>query len=138
MPPPCPPPEPSPSSPSSSGPAFAAYPHLAAFLRGAPPPQVDAFWVAVGIPVSMLATLAAMALMGQSINMVSLFAMIMAIGIIVDDAIVVGEHSVTRRAAGDSPTRAAETGASSTMIWASSRCQPRGRTISVTISSPRA
>jgi len=70
-----------------------------------------AFWVAVGIPVSMLATLAAMALMGQSINMVSLFAMIMAIGIIVDDAIVVGEHSVTRRAAGDSPTRAAETGA---------------------------
>ena len=70
-----------------------------------------AFWVAVGIPVAMLATLAAMALMGQSINMVSLFAMIMAIGIIVDDAIVVGEHSVTRRAAGDSPTRAAEIGA---------------------------
>ena len=70
-----------------------------------------AFWVAVGIPVAMLATLAAMALMGQSINMVSLFAMIMAIGIIVDDAIVVGEHAVTRRAAGDSPTRAAEIGA---------------------------
>ncbi|MBT3170057.1 MAG: efflux RND transporter permease subunit, partial [Rhodospirillaceae bacterium] len=70
-----------------------------------------AFWVAVGIPVAMLATLAAMALMGQSINMVSLFAMIMAIGIIVDDAIVVGEHSVTRRALGDSPTQAAETGA---------------------------
>ena len=70
-----------------------------------------AFWVAVGIPVAMLATLAAMALLGQSINMVSLFAMIMAIGIIVDDAIVVGEHSVTRRALGDSPTQAAETGA---------------------------
>ena len=70
-----------------------------------------AFWVAVGIPVAMLATLGAMALMGQSINMVSLFAMIMAIGIIVDDAIVVGEHSVTRRALGDSPTRAAEIGA---------------------------
>ncbi len=70
-----------------------------------------AFWVAVGIPVAMLATLAVMALMGQSINMVSLFAMIMAIGIIVDDAIVVGEHAVTRRAAGDSPTQAAEAGA---------------------------
>ena len=70
-----------------------------------------AFWVAVGIPVAMLATLAAMSLMGQSINMVSLFAMIMAIGIIVDDAIVVGEHSVTRRALGDSPIQAAETGA---------------------------
>ena len=70
-----------------------------------------AFWVAVGIPVAMLATLAVMALMGQSINMVSLFAMIMAIGIIVDEAIVVGEHSVTRRSAGDSPTQAAEIGA---------------------------
>jgi multidrug efflux pump subunit AcrB len=70
-----------------------------------------AFWVAVGIPVAMLATLAAMALMGQSINMVTLFAMIMAIGIIVDDAIVVGEHSVTRRTAGDSPLHAAEIGA---------------------------
>ena len=70
-----------------------------------------AFWVAVGIPVAMLATLAVMALMGQSINMVSLFAMIMAIGIIVDEAIVVGEHSATRRSAGDSPTHAAEIGA---------------------------
>ena len=70
-----------------------------------------AFWVAVGIPVAMLATLAAMMLMDQSINMVSLFAMIMAIGIIVDDAIVVGEHSVTRRSMGDSPALSAELGA---------------------------
>jgi len=70
-----------------------------------------AFWVALGIPVAMFATLAAMSLMGQSINMVSLFAMIMAIGIIVDDAIVVGEHSVTRRALGDNAIQAAEIGA---------------------------
>jgi len=70
-----------------------------------------AFWVAVGIPVAMLATLAVMVVLGQSINMVSLFAMIMAIGIIVDEAIVVGEHSVTRRSAGDSPTQAADIGA---------------------------
>ena len=70
-----------------------------------------AFWVALGIPASLFATLAAMALMGQSINMVSLFAIIMAIGIIVDDSIVVAEHAVTQRAAGKSPLEAAVTGA---------------------------
>ena len=43
--------------------------------------------------------------------MVSLFALIMAIGIIVDDAIVVGEHAVTQRAAGAGPADAAELGA---------------------------
>ncbi len=70
-----------------------------------------AFWVAVGIPVSLLATLGVMMLTGQSINMVSLFALIMAIGIIVDDAIVVGEHAATQRAAGADPIEAAERGA---------------------------
>ena len=53
-----------------------------------------AFWVAMGIPVSVFATGGVMILTGQSINMVSLFAMIMTLGIIVDDAIVVGEHAV--------------------------------------------
>ena len=66
-----------------------------------------AFWVTVGIPVSLLATLGVMMLTGQTINMVSLFALIMAIGIIVDDAIVVGEHAVTQRAAGAGPAEAA-------------------------------
>ena len=70
-----------------------------------------AFWVAVGIPVSLLATLGVMMVTGQSINMVSLFAMIMALGIIVDDAIVVGEHAVAQRAAGAGPVEAAERGA---------------------------
>ena len=70
-----------------------------------------AFWVTVGIPVSLLATLGVMMLTGQSINMVSLFALIMAVGIIVDDAIVVGEHAVTHRAAGASAVGAAERGA---------------------------
>ena len=70
-----------------------------------------AFWVTVGIPVSLLATLGVMMLTGQTINMVSLFALIMAIGIIVDDAIVVGEHAVTQRAAGAGPADAAELGA---------------------------
>ncbi len=70
-----------------------------------------AFWVAVGIPVAMLATIGFMMLFGQTINMISLFALIMMLGIIVDDAIVVGEHTATRFAMGDSPYEAAENGA---------------------------
>ncbi|MEX2479841.1 MAG: efflux RND transporter permease subunit [Gammaproteobacteria bacterium] len=52
-----------------------------------------ALWVAVGIPASLLAAVAVMWASGQTINMLSLFGMIMAIGIVVDDAIVVGEHA---------------------------------------------
>ncbi|SLN25641.1 efflux RND transporter permease subunit [Oceanibacterium hippocampi] len=70
-----------------------------------------AFWVAAGIPVAMLATAAVMLATGQSINMVSLFAMIMTLGVIVDDAIVVAEHGSSRRALGLSPGEAAEEGA---------------------------
>ena len=70
-----------------------------------------AFWVAVGIPVSLLATLGVMMVTGQSINMISLFAMIMALGIIVDDAIVVGEHAVAQRGAGAGLVEAAARGA---------------------------
>ena len=70
-----------------------------------------AFWVAVGIPTAMMATLAVMLFTGQTINMVSLFALIMTLGIIVDDAIVVGEHASTLRAGGMGVVEAAETGA---------------------------
>ncbi|MEM1318556.1 MAG: efflux RND transporter permease subunit, partial [Pseudomonadota bacterium] len=70
-----------------------------------------AFWVAAGIPVAMLATIGIMWVLGQSVNMISLFALIMMLGIIVDDAIVVGEHTATRFTAGDGPYEAAENGA---------------------------
>ncbi|MCG8544684.1 MAG: efflux RND transporter permease subunit, partial [Alphaproteobacteria bacterium] len=70
-----------------------------------------AFWVAMGIPVSLMATLAVMLATDQTINMVSLFGMIMALGIIVDDAIVVGEHADALHKKGMSPLDAAETGA---------------------------
>ncbi len=70
-----------------------------------------AFWVAAGIPVAILGTLAVMYLSGQSINMVSMFALLLMLGIIVDDAIVVGEHTATRQAMGDSRLIAAELGA---------------------------
>ncbi len=52
-----------------------------------------AFWVAAGIPVSIFLTLGGMALFGLSLNMISMFAIIMGLGIIVDDAIVVSEHA---------------------------------------------
>ncbi len=70
-----------------------------------------AFWVAVGIPVAVMAAFAAMLAFGQTINMVTLFALIMMLGIVVDDAIVVGEHAMARRRAGAAPLEAAIGGA---------------------------
>ena len=70
-----------------------------------------AFWVAVGIPVSFMATLMIMYLAGGSINMVSLFGLIMALGIIVDDAIVVGEDALAHHEMGEPDLQAAEGGA---------------------------
>ena len=70
-----------------------------------------AFWVAAGIPVALLATIGLLMVMGETINMVSLFGLIMMLGIIVDDAIVVGEHTATRFEGGDGPFEAAENGA---------------------------
>lgn len=67
-----------------------------------------AFWVAAGIPVALFATLVVMFLSGQSINMVSLFALIMTLGIIVDDAIVVGEHAAYRWSEGNSSLDSSE------------------------------
>ncbi len=49
-----------------------------------------AFWTAVGIPISILGSLALLPLMGASINMISLFGFIVTLGIVVDDAVVVG------------------------------------------------
>ncbi|ROR32729.1 efflux RND transporter permease subunit [Inmirania thermothiophila] len=70
-----------------------------------------AFWVAVGVPVAFMATLAVLHLAGGSINMVSLFGLIMTLGIIVDDAIVVGEDAMAHYQAGEDPLEAAEGGA---------------------------
>ena len=67
-----------------------------------------AFWTAAGIPVAIFATLAVMYWSGQSINMVSMFALIMMLGIIVDDAIVVGEHAATLESSGINRLTAAE------------------------------
>lgn len=68
-------------------------------------------WVTLGIPISFMATLALVWLAGGSINMISLFALIMALGIIVDDAIVVGEDAMAHYQKGENPLEAAEGGA---------------------------
>jgi multidrug efflux pump subunit AcrB len=70
-----------------------------------------AFWVTMGIPVSFLATLAVLYMIGGTINMISLFGLIMALGIIVDDAIVVGEDTLSHAQVGESSRRAAIGGA---------------------------
>ena len=49
------------------------------------------FWAGMGIPISIAGALAVLWALGGTINMVSLFAFIMVLGIVVDDAIVVGE-----------------------------------------------
>ena len=54
-----------------------------------------AFWSAMGIGVSFTATFAIMGALGMSINMISLFGFILAIGIVVDNAIVVSENVYT-------------------------------------------
>ncbi len=51
-----------------------------------------AVWVAAGIPISFLGAFIVLPHFGVSINMISLFAFIICLGIVVDDAIVIGEH----------------------------------------------
>ena len=51
-----------------------------------------AFWVSLGIPISFLGAIALMPSLDVSINMMSLFAFVTVLGIVVDDAIIVGEN----------------------------------------------
>ncbi len=70
------------------------------------------FWVAMGIPISIAGGLAVMGAVGSSINMLTMFGLIMVLGLIVDDAIVVGEAIYTRREAGEDPVSSAVNGTS--------------------------
>ena len=68
------------------------------------------WWVAVGIALSFIGTFAVMPFFDISINMMSLFGFILAIGIVVDDAIVVGENIYSEREKGRGPLEAAVKG----------------------------
>lgn len=69
-----------------------------------------AFWVTMGIPISFLGAFLILPFLGVSINMISMFAFIVALGIVVDDAIVVGENVYKFRQQGLSPIKAAIAG----------------------------
>jgi len=66
-----------------------------------------AVWVCVGIPVSFMGALALMPELGVTINIISLFAFILVLGIVVDDAIVTGENIYTHLKRGADPVTAA-------------------------------
>lgn len=59
-----------------------------------------AFWTSMGIPISFLGGLLIASYFGVTINMVSLFALIVVLGIVVDDAIIAGENIFTEQEAG--------------------------------------
>lgn len=78
---------------------------LTLFLR----PSV-AMWVGLGIPISFMGALALLPEMGVSLNLASLFAFILVLGIVVDDAIVTGENIYRRMKFTSDPEEAAIVG----------------------------
>ncbi len=70
-----------------------------------------AMWVAMGVPISFLGAFLFFDFFDVNINMVSLFALIVVLGIVVDDAVVVGENIVAEQEAGTGGTSAAIAGA---------------------------
>ncbi|MCK4727880.1 MAG: efflux RND transporter permease subunit, partial [Desulfobacterales bacterium] len=65
-----------------------------------------AFWVAIGIPISFMGAFFVLNWHGDTINMISLFAFIMTLGILVDDAIIFGENVYSHSFRGKSPSQA--------------------------------
>ena len=70
-----------------------------------------AFWVTMGIPISFLGSLLFIPQFGISINMISLFAFIISLGIVVDDTIVIGENVYSYKQRGYNSFEAAIKGA---------------------------
>lgn len=70
-----------------------------------------AFWVTLGIPISFFTGIMLLPQFDISINMISLFAFILVLGIVVDDAIVVGENIYTKQQQGLHPMQASVDGA---------------------------
>lgn len=70
-----------------------------------------AMWVCVGIAVAFMGTFFMLQYTGVSLNMMSLFAFLLILGIVVDDAIIVGEAVHSRQMAGEAGPRGAVTGA---------------------------
>ena len=68
------------------------------------------FWVAMGLPVSFLGAFILVPHLGLSINMFTMVGLLMALGLLMDDAIVIAENIMVHRQAGKSPVKAAVEG----------------------------
>ncbi len=79
---------------------------LALFLR-----TRLAFWVALGVPISFAGALFLLPVFDITLNQISMFALILVLGILVDDAIVVGENIYTHQRKHENPLQAATRGA---------------------------
>lgn len=75
---------------------------LSLFLR-----PIVAFWVCLGIPIAFMGSFILLPALGVTLNIVSLFAFIVVLGIVVDDAIVTGENVYTHLQRGSPPLEAA-------------------------------
>ncbi len=69
-----------------------------------------AFWVAISLPVSLLGAVALLGVVGETINLVSLAAMILVLGIVVDDSIIMAESIHHFKQLGEDKYRAAAHG----------------------------
>ncbi len=78
------------------------------------------FWVAMGLPVSFLGTFFVMTLLGMSINMLTMVALLIAIGLLMDDAIVIAENIATNVHQGKPPLAAAVDGTNQVAIGVAS------------------
>ena len=70
-----------------------------------------AFWVAMGIPISLTGAGIYLLYSGETLNMLTMFAFLMAVGIVVDDGIVIGENIFEHRKMGKTNLQAAIDGA---------------------------
>ena len=70
-----------------------------------------AFWVMAGLLLAIAGTLTAMSMAGVTLNLISMFGLIVVLGMLVDDAIIVAEHTYSKIEQGDEPELAAIKGA---------------------------
>ena len=73
------------------------------------------FWVAAGLPVAFMGTIAGMAAIGYSFDMITMVGLLIAVGLLMDDAIVIAENVARHRQAGRPPLEAAATGTKEVM-----------------------
>jgi len=69
------------------------------------------FWVSLGIPISYLGAVWLLPMFGGTLNMISLFAFILVLGVVVDDAIIVGENVYSHQKSGRPGLQGAISGA---------------------------